>query len=484
MENDLSKVKKKTAARNMTLFIYKIVLVMSGIFFSFLLLELLLRLGCGALSLAQEYRNSRCMKQKGIYKIMCVGESTTAIGGDNSYPSQLEEILNQRGAGLKFRVINKGVSTIDSNYILRHIEENVNKYKPDMVVSMMGINDKYVKYYQEIPDAGSALFRYSAAYRFFRLVAVNIGKKMKTRRGLRGTVSSAAIDYVREQAIKEELFDKTTLGEGGEADHIRLGRRYRDREQYALAEEEFKKALGDDPENASIYVDLGWLYTQYKRYADAKDSFLRALKIDSSDKGALFGYGMFCSSRTSYRKAEEMFKKMVEIDPGNDKAYVELGWIYMRVGKYSQAEEILKRFLTFDPESIKINAALSILYRETGRRKLAQEFDGKIYALQCDPYSAVTIYNYRRLKNILEAKGIKLVCVGYPLRGVETLKNMFTGSPGVIIVSIEDVFKEALKYGRYRDYFLDMFGGNFGHCRRKGNRLIAQSIADAILRSR
>jgi hypothetical protein len=53
---------------------------------------------------------------------------------------------------------------------------------------------------------------------------------------------------------------------------------------------------------------------------------------------------------------------------------------------------------------------------------------------------------------------------------------------GVIFVDNERVFKEALKKGEYRDYFSDTFAGDFGHCTEKGNRLLAENIANVILK--
>ena len=53
---------------------------------------------------------------------------------------------------------------------------------------------------------------------------------------------------------------------------------------------------------------------------------------------------------------------------------------------------------------------------------------------------------------------------------------------GVIFVDNERVFQEALKQGSYQEYFRDMFAGDFGHCTQKGNMLLAQNIADVILK--
>ncbi|MFH1622153.1 MAG: hypothetical protein ABIA97_03435, partial [Candidatus Omnitrophota bacterium] len=65
---------------------------------------------------------------------------------------------------------------------------------------------------------------------------------------------------------------------------------------------------------------------------------------------------------------------------------------------------------------------------------------------------------------------------------VEPLKKMFEDQEDVIFVSNERVFKEALKQASYKEYFTDMFAGDFGHCTQKGNRLLAENIANVILR--
>ena len=80
------------------------------------------------------------------------------------------------------------------------------------------------------------------------------------------------------------------------------------------------------------------------------------------------------------------------------------------------------------------------------------------------------------------AKGIKLVCVQYPARKVETIERMFADPEGIVLVDNEGIFKEALKNGRYQDYFVDRFAGDFGHCTRKGNALLANNIAQAIIK--
>jgi lysophospholipase L1-like esterase len=69
------------------------------------------------------------------------------------------------------------------------------------------------------------------------------------------------------------------------------------------------------------------------------------------------------------------------------------------------------------------------------------------------------------------------------MRNLEPLKKIFQGNrEGIIFVDNERIFKDALKQGIYWNYFRDTFGGDFGHCTEKGNRLLAENIANVILK--
>jgi len=65
--------------------------------------------------------------------------------------------------------------------------------------------------------------------------------------------------------------------------------------------------------------------------------------------------------------------------------------------------------------------------------------------------------------------------------GIESLKKMLEDRENIVFVDNETVFKEALKQGKYGNCFTDSFGGEFGHCTPKGNRLLAENIGNIIL---
>jgi len=91
-------------------------------------------------------------------------------------------------------------------------------------------------------------------------------------------------------------------------------------------------------------------------------------------------------------------------------------------------------------------------------------------------------HNYLKLKDITEEKRIKLVCMQYPMRSIKPLKELFRGHNDIVFIDNEMLFKNAVKEAGYNDIFTDSFAGDFGHCTNKGNRLLAENIADVILK--
>ena len=156
--------------------------------------------------------------------------------------------------------------------------------------------------------------------------------------------------------------------------------------------------------------------------------------------------------------------------------------LYDKQGKYPEAAETLKRAIEYNPNDERMYAAISSVYLEMGQTQLADEYDRKAKRAGLDYYLPITVNNYRKLKTILDGRGIKLVCVQYPMRSVKPLKKIFEGEQGVVFVDNEALFREAVKRHGHEEYFVDRVGGDFGHCTEKGNRLLAENIANTILK--
>jgi tetratricopeptide (TPR) repeat protein len=206
--------------------------------------------------------------------------------------------------------------------------------------------------------------------------------------------------------------------------------------------------------------------------------------LNTSNYGAYFGLGSLYRDQKQLRLAEEWFKKAIELNPKKDGAYFGLGGLYHNQGQFQLAEECFRKSLESDLPDNKSDSygALATLYGETGQSALAQEYYRKANELRLNVYNSMTTDSYHKLKEILDKRRIKLVCVQYPMRSVEPLKRIFEGQQGIIFVDNEKVFKDAVSRQGYKEYFRDVFEGDFGHCTDKGNRLLAENIASVILK--
>jgi Tfp pilus assembly protein PilF len=567
----------------------KTLIVLSGLILSLVLLEAGLRLGGFIFSSIQGYENLRSTKQKGAYRILCLGESTT----EGQYPHLLEQVLNQHHMGTRFSVIDKGKSATDSFFILSRVESYLAEYHPDIVVAMMGINDSGVRYYEDIPESGTWLFKHCRVYRFGRTLYMHLLNKLRkkdiygsnrTDRGRTAkpedarTVKETAFsdempsNKVRRSDLKgregspglrnpslnrsrffeaeESLKKAIELNPKNDDAYAGLGRFYLEHGNSPQAGDLFSKAIELNPKNNDARVGLGRLYLEQGKFSQAEDTFKKAIEMNSADDHAYFELGSLYRKQVKQSEAENAFKKAIELNPENDIAYMELGQLYRSQEKYPQAEDLYKRTIELNPEIFNAYHGLGFIYLDQGKlsqaedsfkkaaglhpredhlcvqlawlcldqNKFAQAEDWFKKAIELQPqdhhlYSAISIFyekirkpelankyaqkakelrfwslnsvtvsNYLKLKEILDRKGIKLICVQYPMRNLGPLKKIFENDKDVIFVDNERVFKEALKQGSYKEYFKDMFAGDFGHCTQKGNELLAQNIADVILK--
>ena len=185
----------------------KIGLIIFGLVISIILLEMGLRLGGTFYLLKQEYTNVRTLKQKNIYRILCLGESTTASGGNHSYPYQLQEILNSSDVGIEFSVINKGIPATDTGFILADLHKNLDKYKPDMIIVMMGVNDSKhtFKYKGDTNFNKYSFLKQFRVYKIIKLLWKHIKHKINNSIN---EISSEALGH-NEGELKAQLINRS-----------------------------------------------------------------------------------------------------------------------------------------------------------------------------------------------------------------------------------------------------------------------------------
>ncbi|MDD5080220.1 MAG: tetratricopeptide repeat protein [Candidatus Omnitrophica bacterium] len=407
---------------------HKILLAAFGVLLSLILLELGMRIGAQAILYAQGLKNMIAAQRQGACRILCLGESTTALGGADAYPAQLEQILNSSGSGKEFTVLNAGIVAAHTQTIVSQLEGRLDKYRPDMVIVMMGINDGYDR---NIPYVNGRGLRRRLRDFIMSLKTVKLARSINMS--------------IRAPSVKTTDCGKYASEDKGYFEQALL---YRHQGKFIEAAELFRKALSFNPMNDMVYLELGCTYIFQGDYAAAQKILQEGMALSPGNDSMYYWFGVLCMEQGKHLSAEEFFSKAARINPLNDRAYGGLGTLYGSLNRKDDSR---------------------ISYDMADKARL-------------DYYNPSTRNNFLRIKKITGDRGIKLICAQYPMHSVESLKRIFSGDDGnIVFVDNSRIFKEAVGKEGYPAYFTDMFAGDFGHCTARGNRLLAQNIADTIL---
>ncbi|MFH1619958.1 MAG: hypothetical protein ABIG11_08650 [bacterium] len=494
----------------------KLLVLLFGVLFALLLAEAAVRIGGKVFPFLQERRN-RISLSRGGYRILCLGESTTALGGGEAWPAQLELLLNERYPDVRFSVVNKGRASIDTSFIMQNLERNLDEVRPDLVIAMMGINDGFIRYYEGVSGAGSPLFRHSRLYKWFRLLLHQ--KDALLPRNPRNAIKPAPQSGNTAQrnphdSNSRRRYFKAQSGYPGPPDpydDFRNGTR-----DIADSEDSLRKRLERNPDDAYALYILGTYWTrpeeEYRRPDLAQKGerlLMRAARLDPKNSFVLRTLGLNLVFRDPER-AISLLEKAVELNPGMTDWYA-LGCAYMshnmfdkaeaallkavdlnavgavfaltryyiKAKRFAEAEELLQEAREFHPDNERYLGALTRLYRESGHPELARRHEAELAATRA-MFTETTHANFRELKRILDSRGIHLALMQYPMCALAPLRRLLDDPGNVIFIDNERVFKTAVADKGYAFYFRDMFAGNFGHCSLEGNRLIARDAADAL----
>ena len=84
--------------------------------------------------------------------------------------------------------------------------------------------------------------------------------------------------------------------------------------------------------------------------------------------------------------------------------------------------------------------------------------------------------------NLTTDQGISLVFLQYALRKTDILK-IFIENKSVIYISNYEISADPQKQYDYEELFSDDFAGDFGHATTFGNRVIAENVAQQLLKN-
>jgi tetratricopeptide (TPR) repeat protein len=126
------------------------------------------------------------------------------------------------------------------------------------------------------------------------------------------------------------------------------------------------QAAGDSS-SPDLYDLLGDAYSQQKDYAKAEDSYRKAVEEEPEEASHRHGLGQALIAQDKYAEALEQFKKLSELEPGTADNYLRMAELYRRLGQFDQAETSLLRAKQLSPGSLEVLFNEALLYEDQGR---------------------------------------------------------------------------------------------------------------------
>ena len=158
--------------------------------------------------------------------------------------------------------------------------------------------------------------------------------------------------------------------------HSALAGEYYQRGNFAVALQETRLAIKDDPTYVGAYNMQGLVLMELKEDGPARESFAQALRIQPNNSEVLNNYGWFLCTRNEAQRGLDMMQKATtdNMYPTPEKAYLSIGLCLRRLGRNAEAEASLRRAVLIRPDMIGALYNLAELTYEAGRPKEAENY--------------------------------------------------------------------------------------------------------------
>lgn len=484
----------------------KILLFLFSAFFCLMITEGLLQL---MRVFIRENKNSIQKIGENDFVILTLGESTTAAGGEDSWPSQLQVLLTQKFPDKKINIINKAIIGTNSTVLVGNLENQIKELHPHIIISMVGINDLYLssnintEFVPNLKELGNEETTFWDSLILPRLSRITIVQFKKT------------------------LFKIKNISFNTDAEEINeIGNTLRLNKNFPLAEEFLKRSISLEPKNTWFSITLSWLYQDMGRYKEAEELLIKSISIEPMNSDSYIELGNFYRARGEYESSEKQYQKALTINPQSSWALLEYGNWFTDQQQFEMAKEMFTKAAEFgkDPNSINALVALGNIERSLQHYSSARNYykeaikrqsDNKLALLELkalerleqskiteetpvdsgieidDFFHPKTQENYRRLLQIGQAHDISIIAVEYPLRNPLALETLIKDIQKKEKLSIEiktvenfSTFRDAMKEKKYSDLFSDQFGGEFGHTTYEGGALLARNILNTLLETK
>jgi tetratricopeptide (TPR) repeat protein len=193
--------------------------------------------------------------------------------------------------------------------------------------------------------------------------------------------------------------------------------------RYSEAEQEYRLAAREDPNDARAHAGLGNVYLDQGRFSDAAEAYRQAIKVKADYVPAYQPLGYSLARQKRYPEAAETLKQGLQYDPDNAEVYNNLAFAYVHAERYVEAVEAGQQAITLlgqTGQSYKQglqnrNEVLSHAYKNLGNayngmKQYNEAADALRRAAEIEPNNAaahfnlgLALYNGRRYSEAIEA---------------------------------------------------------------------------------
>lgn len=272
-------------------------------------------------------------KEKEDYVILCVGDSFT-FGGElarqYTYPAQLQSLFRERDPGLRARVINGGVCEHNSSQVLSGIPLQIRRYKPEVIVLLVGSANRFNFVGLHKQDKNSAYaktkdFIYNLRiYRVFKITALNLRLKILKFKLARQKGKILTDDTLKQKSLVFALMPEVSMEERTAEANYRLVM--------------YLYSLGK-------YNDASRLYDKYTR--DERDLDLLAYHL------SLFTEDIYRYRNLSLEEKIDNYQEALSRDPvSNDSPWLSVNLRLLKQMRNEYSEEIIDKWRRDDLDKI------------------------------------------------------------------------------------------------------------------------------------
>ncbi|MBL7196781.1 MAG: tetratricopeptide repeat protein [Candidatus Omnitrophica bacterium] len=471
------------------------------------------------------------VESKFNFKILCLGDSFTfgvgASKAEESYPWQLERLLNENYKNKRLEVINLGVPGFNSSQTLKSLETNAIRFNPNLIIILTGLNNEsqlldtsYPLLFHKEKISRNILFQRLTislnkfrVYKLLKICMLNLKNKIMPTYNKEITIKSLDLMYgegefrkliekhlnslpVNRQQYAVPINEFKMLVQLNPSEfwpHYQLGWLYKMAGEDALAFKEFNKAAELNPNDFWTINQLGWLYTERGQAKLAREQFERVANIDhyrvaSEEDQKEFGFsnswrhfelGLFYKSEGRYEQAISEFKSAIEVEPYHFwkhlRPHNELAQIYKRLGRYKLAKGEFEAIIAINPGHLLAYLELEQIFEKKLNEKEKSKYELNIQ----NQLKNLLRYDLTKVVEFSKGNNIKVILLTYPHANnyIRTTIKEIAENFSIPIVDNFSLFAERIKKGETGIHFIPPYG----HCNAVGYKIMAEEIYKTLI---